>query len=411
MTGNNLALHAQGKVFVDEVFDAVAAVSEAVAKHGADNVLNATIGSLGDEQGRLVMLPTVEKVFRSLASEDIAAYGSVRGLPGYLAAVVEQTFGSSRPDAYVEAVATAGGAGAIHAVIWNYSNIGDAVLTHDWYWQPYTALCADIARRLELFSLYDQHRRFNIQSFQAKVRALLGRQDNLVVILNAPNHNPTGYSLTDREWDQVLATVREYAAGGKAIVLLIDAAYLDYLPNPEEGRAFIRKFGGLPANILVAFAFSMSKGFTLYGQRTGAVIGVSADKGVIREFVNAVTITGRTRWSSVSRAAMKTMGEIFGAKELVARVSLERAGYVDLMRRRAEVFFSEAAAANLDVLPYSGGFFLSVPASRPQEASNRLRQSNIFVVPTVKGLRIAVCSVPVKKMAGLAARIAAAVAK
>src|SRR5665647_1906431 len=99
---SRLALHAQGKVFVDEVFAAVAAVGKATTEFGKDSVVNATIGALCDEQEKLVFLPTVEKVFRSLSNDDIAAYAPVRGLPDYLAASIEQTFGDKRPDTYVE---------------------------------------------------------------------------------------------------------------------------------------------------------------------------------------------------------------------------------------------------------------------------------------------------------------------
>jgi aromatic-amino-acid transaminase len=409
LTHSRLAFHAQGKVFVDEVFDAVAASAQATAKYGKECVLNATIGAICDEQGKLVFLPTVEKVFRGLPSDDIAAYATVRGFPEYLSAAVEQTFGNNRPEAYIEAVATAGGAGAVHNFIWNYSNIGDAVLTHDWHWQPYSAMCNDIVRRLETFSLYDERLQFNIQSFETKVRELIAKQDNLVIIMNTPNHNPTGYTLTDAEWDKVMDILKQYGQGNKTIALLVDVAYMDYLPDLEIGRAFIKKFSSLPANIFVAFGFSMSKGFTLYGQRTGALIGISSDKKTIDEFVNAANITCRSRWSSVSRAGMKTMIEIFKDKDLLNQVNKERAQYVDLLQKRATIFVEEAKAANLNILPYSGGFFISVPTHNPTAASKCLQQDNIFVVPLAMGLRIAVCGIPTKKLTGLAEKIAKAV--
>lgn len=406
---SKLARHAQGKVFVDEVFEAVAAVGQATAKYGKDNVVNATIGALCDEQEKLVMLPTVEKVFRGLASDDIAAYAGVRGLPEYLAAAVTQTFGDCKPDVYVEAVATAGGGGAIHNLLWNYSNVGDAVLTHDWHWQPYSVLCTDIMRRLETFTLFDEQQRFNISSFEAKVSELIGKQDSLVIVLNTPNHNPTGYSLSDEEWDQVLAVVNKAATGDKTITILVDIAYIDYAADQAAARTFMKKFGGLSDNVFAAFAFSMSKGFTLYGQRMGALIGVSRDKQTIDEFVNATVITCRTRWSNLSRAAMRTMAEIYKDPALLTQVQSERNQYVELMRQRAAIFVEEAKTAGLEILPYCGGFFITVPVADPAAASALLRQSNIFVVPLAKGLRIAVCAIPVKKMHGLAAKVAEAV--
>ena len=406
---SRLASHAQGKVFVDEVFDAVAAVGQATTKYGKQNVLNATIGALCDEQEKLVFLPTVERVFRSLGNDDIAAYANVRGLPEYLSAAIEQTFKNSKPEGYIEAVATAGGSGAIHNLIWNYSNINDAVLTHDWHWQPYSVLCSDIMRRLETFTFFDEQQKLNIKSFETKVRELIAKQETLVIILNTPNHNPTGYRVTDAEWDQIIAIVNRYATAGKTITILVDVAYIDYTPDSDACRLFMKKFTNLSANVFAAFAFSMSKGFTMYGQRMGALIGVSKDKQAIDEFVNAAVITCRTRWSNLSRAAMQTMVEIYKDKELLAQIEKERCQYTDLMQQRANVFVAEAKAAKLEFLPYKAGFFISVPTADPVAASNILRQSNIFVVPMANGLRIAVCAVPINKMRGLAAKVADAV--
>ncbi|MDF2500833.1 MAG: aminotransferase class [Anaerosporomusa subterranea] len=406
---SRLASHAQGKVFVDEVFDAVAAVGRATTQFGKANVLNATIGSLCDEQEKLVLLPTVENVFRNLNSDDIAGYASVRGFPEYLSAAIEQTFKNSKPDAYIEAVATSGGTGAIHNFIWNFSNLGDAVLTHDWHWQPYSVLCSDIMRRLETFAFFDENQKFNIKSFESKVRELIAKQDNLVIILNTPNHNPTGYSLTDAEWDQVIAVVNQNATGQKTIAIMADIAYIDYAADPNQCRIFMKKFDTLAPNVFGAFAFSMSKGFTLYGQRMGALIGVSKDKQAIDEFVNASVITCRTRWSNLSRAAMRTLAEIYKDKALLAQVDQERRQYAAILQQRADLFVAEAKTAGLNFLPYTAGFFITIPTDDPVAASNILRQSNIFVVPMAKGLRIAVCAVPVNKIRGLAAKVAESV--
>ena len=405
---SRLATHAQGKVFVDEVFDAVAAVGRATAQHGKENVINATIGSLCDEQEKLVLLPTVERVFRDLGSDDIAGYASVRGFPEYLTAAIDQTFKNSKPDAYIEAVATSGGTGAIHNFIWNYSNIGDAVLTHDWHWQPYTVLCSDIMRRLESFTFFDDKQKFHIESFASKVRELIAKQDNLVIILNTPNHNPTGYSITDAEWDQIIAVINQNATGQKTIALLADIAYIDYATDPNQCRTFMKKFDTLSPNVFAAFAFSMSKGFTLYGQRMGALIGVSKDKQAIDEFVNAAVITCRTRWSNLSRAAMRTLAGIYKDKTLLEQVDQERRQYAALLQQRADLFVTEAKAAGLKFLPYTAGFFITIPTDNPVAVSNILRESNIYVVPMAKGIRIAVCAVPVNKIRGLAVKVAEA---
>ena len=114
------ANHAKGKSAEDTIFAANAACVAAAKKIGAENVTNATIGAILDEDEKLVCLPTVDKVFRSLSTDELIAYAPISGLPDYLEEVLNAAFGDSRPEGYMAAVATSGGTGVIHHAIWNY---------------------------------------------------------------------------------------------------------------------------------------------------------------------------------------------------------------------------------------------------------------------------------------------------
>ena len=78
------ANHAKGKSAQDKIFGANAAAVAAAAKYGADKVTNATIGAILDEDEKLVCLPTIEKVYRGLATNELIAYAPISGLPDYL---------------------------------------------------------------------------------------------------------------------------------------------------------------------------------------------------------------------------------------------------------------------------------------------------------------------------------------
>ncbi len=409
MTFSVAAPHAKGKFATDKIFGANAAAVKAVAQVGKEKVTNATIGAILDDNEKLVCLPTVEKVFRDLPTNEIIAYAPIAGLPEYLDSVLDAAFGNSRPEAYIKAVATSGGSGVLHHVIWNYSAIGDTVLTSDWYWGPYKVLCEDALRKLDTYTLFDEQQNFNITAFEAKVRSLLSKQDNLVIIINTPAHNPTGYSLKDSEWDSVLAVLKECSKNGKNIVLVVDVAYLDYAGERNECRAFFSKFSNLPANILTVVAYSMSKGFTMYGQRTGAMIGVSSNEDVIQEFADINQYTSRATWSNINRACMRVLATIYNNQQLLAQVEKERNDFYTMIKERADIFTQEAKQANLAMLPYVAGFFLTIPAANPDAVCNQLHNDYIFAVPLAKGVRIAVCAVPAVKIKGMAGKVAKAI--
>lgn len=402
------AKHAKGKAAQDKIFAANAASVAAAAKYGKENVTNATIGAILDEDEKLVCLPTVEKVFRSLETNELIAYAPISGLPEYLECVLTAAFGSSRPEGYLAAVATAGGTGAIHHAIWNYMDEGETALCSDWYWGAYKVLCNDMGRNFTTYKMLDENNKFNLPALKEKVTELLSKQDNLLYILNTPAHNPTGYSLSESDMDGVLDILKEAAVDGKNIIFFLDVAYIDYAGEKEEVRKIFKKLSGLPANILAIIGYSMSKGFTMYGQRTGAMIGVSSSKEVIEEFAAINQYTSRATWSNINRPAMRTLAAIYSDPELLKATEAERDYYYKMIKARADLFTEEAKACGLPMLPYVAGFFLSIPAKDPDAICNKLHEDNIFAVPLAAGVRIAVCAVPLKKIKGMAAKVYAA---
>ena len=259
-----------------------------------------------------------------------------------------------------------------------------------------------------LLKLFDEKQNFNIADYTTKVDEIMKQQDSLLVIINTPAHNPTGFSLTEEDWDNVLALTKKYASQGKKMSILVDIAYIDYAGEKNETRKFMNKFGNLPDNIFIMFAFSMSKGYTAYGQRTGALVAVSSSEEVITEFKEINKYTSRATWSNINRPAMKTLANIYSDSELLAATEKERDDYYQMIKARADLFTKEAEECGLPMLPYVAGFFLSIPAKNPDAICDKLHEDNIFAVPLAAGVRIAVCAVPLKKIAGMAAKVQAA---
>ena len=405
MTTSMAATHAASKRLKDAIFGASAACAEAAKKYGADKVTNATMGVMMDDEGKLASIPTMERVFRSLSVEDYVRYAPIPGLPDYLEAVIDLTFADQKPEGYTAAIATAGGTGAIHHAVANYAERGDKVLTSDWFWGTYNVICNECGCQLTNYALFDENNNFNIADYTAKVDEIMKTQDSLLVIINTPAHNPTGFSLTEEDWDKVLDLTKKYAAQGKKMSILVDIAYIDYAGEKNETRKFMKKFGNLPANVFVMFAFSMSKGYTAYGQRTGALVAVSSSEEVITEFKEINKYTSRATWSNINRGAMTLLAKISADKETLAQFEKERDAFYQMIQERGMLFMKEAKECGLNALPYKGGFFLSVPAKDPQAVCDKLHDDLIFAVPLKMGVRIAACSVSAAKMKGIAAKV------
>lgn len=400
------ASHAKGKAAKDKIFAASNAANAAAAVHGKENVINATVGAILDEKGVLACLPTVEKIYRALPTNELIQYAPIEGLPDFLEAVVGEACGQSRPDAYIGAVATAGGTGVLHHTIWNYSSEGDKILTSDWYWGAYASICKDMLRTLDTYEMFDADKKYNVNALDAKIRELCKTQDNVVVIINTPAHNPVGYTVTNEEWDEILKRVQAIIKEtGKNIVLLVDLAYLDYGGDREQVRSFIKKFTNLPKELLIVLGYSMSKGFTLYGQRTGAMIGISSNEDVVEEFKGINQFTSRATWSNINRPCMRVLVNICKEQSTLSEISKERDELYQMIKKRADIFAKEAKDVGLDMLPYIAGFFISLPSKDPDAVCEELKKDLVFAVPLAKGVRIAVCAVPETQMKGLAAKV------
>lgn len=404
------APQAKGKFAEDKIFGANNRAVALAEKLGNDKVINGTVGSLLDENGDLVMLDVVQKAYKELTPKEIVAYAPIQGYPDYLNAAIDQCFGESRPDGYIRACATSGGSGVLHHVIHNYSEWGDEILTSDYHWGAYGSMCKDNGRTLREFSLLTEQGTFNLESFKENVQALVDKQYNTVIIMNSPANNPTGFALSDSDWDHVLDFLKQVVKGkDKNIIFVSDVAYLDYSGEKQECRKFFKKFGNLPDNILVVVSYTCSKGFTMYGQRMGAMICVTANEDVANEFVAINQYTSRATWSNSNSAAMKAMANICKDPAKVAELDAERAKYFKLIKERADIFMKEASACGLKYLPYLSGFFITIPMERAQKVCDFMEKENIFLVPLSNGIRLAVCSVSKSKITGLAAKIKAAI--
>lgn len=407
MAFNMVADHAKWPKANDAIFGLAAKAKEAIDKYGKENVIDSTLGALADDNGDLICLNTVYEELKSMPNAAIAAYAQVAGQPDYLEAVQKACFGKYKPKAYTRAVATPGGTGSVRHGIFNYTNPGDSILVCDWYWTPYVTISEEYGRYVTTYELFNSKNEFNIESFKEKFEELLNKQKRLVTVINTPANNPTGYSLSDEEWDEVLNIAKENAKNlENKIIFLVDCAYIDYAGIGDERRKFFAKFSDLPKNILIIVAHSMSKGYTMYGMRSGAAIGISSDEEVVEEFYYSCMHSNRANWSNGTRAAMEVMSRIANDPEKTKKYLSEVNAAKTMLRKRANAFVESAKEVGLEILPYRDGFFVSIPCKDSKKASDELIKENMFVVSLKKGLRFAVCAVSEEKC-----RIAPAIIK
>ena len=380
----------------DKIFGISGRAKAAIAAKGKEQVVNATIGALLDDESELIVLSSVDEAVKALSPAEYAEYAPIAGTPGFKDAIVKAALGDYEPKGYVGVVASPGGTGSLRNAIANYTCLGDKILTHDWHWTTYKNIAMEIGRGEETFDMFDAEGNFNLVDFEYKVSKLLRIQDRLLIILNTPANNPTGYSLSDEDWDGVVRILNSIDPA-KKVALVVDVAYIDFAGDEREVRSFLPKLEELNANVLPMLAYSASKTFTFYGCRCAATICIAKSEEIRDEFVRVVSFSARASWSNCPRGPQEVIAKIYSNPALLTRVDEERTGFRNMLLARGHAFEEEAAKVGLQMVPFRGGFFCSVPCDDPDAISKRLESKDVFVVPFTKGVRVSIASISEEK--------------
>lgn len=108
---------------------------------------------------------------------------------------------------------------------------------------------------------------------------------------------------------------------------------------------------------------------------------------------------------------MNAMIRICEDGETEKALDAERSEKYQMICERAKLFTQEAKETGLVMFPYLGGFFITLPMENAEQVCEELDKQNIFLVPLPHGIRIAICSIPKKKITGLAWCVQRAVRK
>lgn len=392
-----------GKRMVDKVFKAAIKAREAKGKFGDENVVDATLGTLFDENGTFVAFDSVWNPYDDIEKIQKAKYAaSIQGNPGYRDAVYKWLFGNE--EIPCEIIVSPGGAGAISSSMHNMLNPGQTVIKPSQGWGPYKTMAKEFDLNLTSYNLFKDGK-FDIEDFKHTLSTVMSKEGKVFVIINDPCHNPTGYTMSSLEWDQVISFVNQLSVNGP-VIILNDIAYVDYSTNPEWKKHFL-KYRKLNENVMAIIAFSLSKTFTAYGARVGATVAITNNKQELAKFKDAGIYSARSIWSTCNNSVMELFAKITSDKDLLKTYLAEKQQYINLLKERSDIFVNESAEVGLNLYPFTEGFFATIIVDdQDKEKINlKLQENNIFMVEVDGGLRVALCSVPKKKLYGLAKRI------
>ena len=351
----------------------------------------------------MVALDTCFSSLKALDNRVLAKYASAfTGNPDFCKDVYDWVLNGNSTLPH-EVIATPGGTGAVDMTISECLDAGQTVILPEIAWGSYKLMAGMNSLNVENYALFDGDA-FNIKDLERACKAVMAKQDKLVIVINDPCQNPTGYSMTIDEWKQVVALLNACAKTHE-VVLLNDIAYIDFAYGQEKSKEYFKVFDDIDENVAVVVSFSLSKSMTAYGMRCGAAIVMTKNEDNLRDMKNVFEKDARATWSNINNGAMAMFVDVLeNHKE---EYNAERRKYVALLKERSDIFIQEAAEVGLKHYPYREGFFVTLSMDNDVRDAfhEALMKNHIYTVKVNQGIRVAVCSLSVAKTKGLAKKM------
>ena len=357
-------------------------------------VINSTTGMLYGENGRLFTYKSVDEAIGMLSPEEKYAYFPTGGNDIFREKISSWVFGKYYEEfkPYVKGLPTPGGTGALSNSFSNFLNDNDICLLPNYMWTNYKQILFEENKKYDTYNLYNENGSFDLDDLKAKALNIINKNKRVMLLINDPAENPTGYSLKPYEIEKLVKMLNELSKYGE-VILTVDLAYLDYADSYNITRDNLSKFLDINEEVLINFCFSASKSFGLYGMRVGSQIIYTKNKVVLNKAFDSNVFSSRAKWSNTSSIGINLIIKILSDKELMGKYLKELNDSREMLKNRAILFLTECKRLNIDILPYEAGYFVSIKSSNPKELYEKLRVHKLHIVPFDNLIRITLASI------------------
>lgn len=306
--------------------DPILGLMEAYANDPSPHKFDLGVGVFKDAQG-LTPVPAAVKQAeqRLLDSQTSKSYVGGHGDVAFGQLITRLVMGDDAPliaAARVGATQTPGGTGALRlaAEFLRQCLPGRGIWLSDPTWPIHETIFASAGLQVGHYPYVGADNRLNVAGMLASLEAA---PKGDVVLLHACCHNPTGFDLSQHDWQAVLEVVKR-----RELLPLIDFAYQGFGDGLQEDAWAVRLFAAELPELLIAS--SCSKNFGLYRERTGALLVCADTAERLQNVRSQLALLARNLWSTPPDHGAAVVATILGDAAL-KRLWVEE---VEAMRQR-----------------------------------------------------------------------------
>lgn len=361
---------------------------------------NGTIG-MAVQNGNPIELDSYKKLFPDFNSRETVAYAKTAGNPELRKIWKEQIIQKNpnlKDITFSTPILVPGLTAALSYFADLFVEEGKPLLAADPCWDNYELIAsARCGAEFHQFKCFKDGK-FNLEDLSNKMNEEAEKYGSVRVILNFPQ-NPSGYSPTVSETQEICKIIKTIADNGKKVIVLCDDAYfgLNYEDDIEKQSLFAH-IANISSNVLAVKADGPTKEDFAWGFRTGFI--TFASKGLTDKQIEALTIKFMSAIrSSVSCSSTPSQSVIIRALNDPAH-NKQKIELRQMLQRRYDAvknFVSTHKSSVLEPLPFNSGYFMSfsVKTNNAEDIRKKLlKDKGIGIIQiTPNTLRVAFSSI------------------
>ena len=377
-----------------------------MAEYAADprtNKIDLGVGVYKDDKNNTPIMSAVKKAEQRV--HDAAKTKTYKGVVGnkeFSAAIVDLALGGAVDTSRIRCVNGAGGTGALMILMFvlGRARPKGKIYISDPSWPNHWPLAENANLTPVTYPYFDPKTRK--VDFPAMLAVLDKLTKDDIVLLHGCCHNPTGANLTPAQWDAVVESLKRTGA-----FPLVDLAYLGFGDGIEQDAYGVRKVASsLPETMI---AFSASKNFGLYRERTGVAIAIARDSATADVVSSQMQNIIRGTISQTPDHGAEIVRVILEDKALRAEWETELNQMRERMQRLrvklAEAIKRKSNSKDFDFIADHSGMFSLL--GLPQDVVEKLKKDD--AVYMINDSRINVAGIPEDRVDELADYLLAAI--
>ncbi len=325
---------------------------------------DATIG-IARENGKPMFLPSIMHYFNDLTPADALTYAPATGRADLRKKWREELLRKNPSLAgkkFSTPIVTSGVTHALSLVADLFVDKGDVVLLPDKYWENYELLFGVRHQaQLAVYPFFNSAGGFNVERLRQALATRAGSWKT-VLVLNFPN-NPTGYSATNAEMDQIVGVLREAAEDGRNLVVVTDDAYFGLFYGEEVAQeSLFAKLAGCHERLLAIKVDGPTKEEFVWGFRTGMLTfggkAFLSEDALYQALEKKTAGAIRSAISNCSHVAQSVLAKAM-ATDALAGEQLEKKAILEARAKKVQTILSSPKFAALwDAYPFNAGYFM-----------------------------------------------------